>query len=109
VPATGPAAPVASPATGETLASGYLSTKPAQIQQARDCLATADFAPIRRFGHNLKGTGCGYGFPHIGEIGLQIEQAATERDAGRITVQLEALSQFVNEEVRKLTGGPNGH
>jgi PAS domain S-box-containing protein len=100
-PATTPTAPVASPTAEETLASGYLATKPAQIQQARDCLAAVDFAPIRRFGHNLKGTGCGYGFPRIGAIGLQIEQAATAGDAGRIAGQLEALSQVVNEETRK--------
>ena len=100
-PATVSTTPGASPTTEETLASGYLATKPAQIQQARDSLAAVDFAPIRRFGHNLKGTGCGYGFPRIGAIGLQIEQAATEGDAGRIAGQLEALSQVINEEARK--------
>ena len=106
-PAISPTALVASPTTGETLSAGYLATKPAQIQQARDCLATADFAPIRRFGHNLKGTGCGYGFPHIGEIGLQIEQAATAGDADRIARQLEELSQVVNEEARKSAEVPD--
>ena len=108
-PASLPAAPAALPSAEETLVSGYLATKPAQIQQARDCLATADFATIRRFGHNLKGTGSGYGFPRICEIGLRMEQAATEGDAGRITRQLEELSQVVNEEARKHAEMPNRH
>ena len=96
--------PAALPADEAALVSGYLATKPAQIQQARDCVAIGDFEPIRRFGHNLKGTGSGYGLPRIGEIGSAIEKAAVECDAGRIAGQLEALSQMVSEEARSCTG-----
>lgn len=100
-PSTRPAPAAApAPAAEADLAAGYLAGKPAQIQQARDRLATQDFDPIRRFGHNLKGTGAGYGFPRIGRIGLEIEQAAAQGDAGRIAGQLEALDRIVNEEAR---------
>jgi PAS domain S-box-containing protein len=92
--------PAAIPAAESNLTAGYLSTKPAQIQQARERLTTGDFDPIRRFGHNLKGTGAGYGFPHIGKIGVEIEQAAADGDAGRIAGQLDALDRIVNEEAR---------
>jgi hypothetical protein len=79
------------------LATGYLDSKPTQIQEARDWLAAGNFDPIRRFGHNLKGTGSGYGFPRIGDLGREIEKAAEERDAERIAGKLEVLYQVVIE------------
>jgi len=54
----------------------YLASKVKQIEEARVSLDSCDFAPIRRFGHNLKGTGRGYGFPPIEEMGKEIERAA---------------------------------
>jgi signal transduction histidine kinase/DNA-binding NarL/FixJ family response regulator/PAS domain-containing protein len=75
----------------------YLASKEKQIEEARAALVSRDFGPIRRFGHNLKGTGRGYGFPPIEEMGREIEQAAMEADPNRIAEQLDALHRFVNE------------
>jgi len=80
----------------------YLASKVTQIEEARASLASRDFGPIRRFGHNLKGTGRGYGFPPIEEMGREIERAAVEADAGRIASQLEALDRFVSESAAEL-------
>ncbi|MGD0046697.1 MAG: ATP-binding protein [Bryobacteraceae bacterium] len=89
------------------LVRGYLASKPAQIQDARECLAAGNFDPIRRFGHNLKGTGSGYGLPRIGEIGRELEKSAVERDAERITTNLEALHNAVTESDRdRVAAGP---
>jgi signal transduction histidine kinase/CheY-like chemotaxis protein/HPt (histidine-containing phosphotransfer) domain-containing protein len=75
----------------------YLASKHQQIDEARASLISRDFPPIRRFGHNLKGTGRGYGFPTIEELGREIEKAALEADVDRITEQLDALHRFVSE------------
>jgi CheY-like chemotaxis protein len=75
----------------------YLASKEQQIQEARACLSSRDFGPIRRFGHNLKGTGRGYGFPPIEDMGREIERAAAQADTIRIANQLDALHKFVNE------------
>jgi len=75
----------------------YLSSKEKQIAEARDALASRDFGLIRRFGHNLKGTGRGYGFPPIEDMGREIERAAAQADAARIADQLDALYRFVSE------------
>ncbi len=75
----------------------YLASKKTQIEEARMALASRDFGPIGRFGHNLRGTGRGYGFPPIEEIGTEIERAAAEADASRIADQLDALYRFVSE------------
>jgi PAS domain S-box-containing protein len=76
----------------------YLASKPSQIEEARASLAAKDFELISRFGHNLKGTGGGYGFPRIEEIGIRLEKAAAERDERNISEQLEALSLFLAEK-----------
>jgi signal transduction histidine kinase/DNA-binding response OmpR family regulator/CHASE3 domain sensor protein len=75
----------------------YLASKEKQIEEARAALAARDFGLIRRFGHNLKGTGRGYGFPPIEELGGEIERAAVQADASRIGAQLDALYRFVSE------------
>src|SRR3984885_2319301 len=75
----------------------YLASKEKQIEEARAALASRDFGPIRRFGHNLKGTGRGYGFPPIEEMGKEIEQAAAQADPSRVADQLDALHKFVSE------------
>jgi signal transduction histidine kinase/DNA-binding response OmpR family regulator len=80
----------------------YLASKEKQIQEARVSLASGDFAPIRRFGHNLKGTGRGYGFPPMEEMGREIERASIEGDASRVTDQLDALDRFVSESAAAL-------
>jgi signal transduction histidine kinase/CheY-like chemotaxis protein/PAS domain-containing protein/HPt (histidine-containing phosphotransfer) domain-containing protein len=80
----------------------YLASKEKQIEEARAALASRDFGPIRRFGHNLKGTGRGYGFPPIEDMGREIERAAAQADATRIAEQLDALYQFVTESANEL-------
>jgi len=75
----------------------YLASKPKQIEEARESLISRDFGPIRRFGHNLKGTGRGYGFPAIEELGREIENAAVEANVDRVAEQLDALHRFVIE------------
>jgi len=76
----------------------YLAAKPKQIEEARASLAAKDFEPIRRFGHNLKGTGRGYGFPPIETMGKEIEKAAVAHDEARIAEQLESLLHFIAED-----------
>jgi CheY-like chemotaxis protein len=76
----------------------YLAAKPKQIAEARASLAAKDFDPIRRFGHNLKGTGRGYGLPPIEEMGREIEKAAANHDEVSIAEQLENLHRFVSSD-----------
>jgi signal transduction histidine kinase/CheY-like chemotaxis protein/PAS domain-containing protein len=86
----------------KALVPQYLASKSKQIEEARASLAARDFGPIRRFGHNLKGTGKGYGFPAIEEFGRELERAAVEADAKRIASQLDALHRFVSQSAETL-------
>lgn len=109
-----PMAPVATiSAQVSALVPQYLASKERQIEEARAALATRDFAAIRSFGHNLKGTGRGYGFVPIEAMGREIELAASRRDANRIAGQLDALDRFVRESAAQhgvyLDGKSNSH
>lgn len=75
----------------------YLASKEKQIEEVRAALASRDFGTIRRFGHNLKGTGRGYGFPPIEDMGREIERSAAQAEPDRIAEQLDALQRFVSE------------
>ena len=88
----------------KALVPNYLASKAKQIEEARASLAAGEFAPIRRFGHNLKGTGKGYGFPAMEDLGREIERAAAEADAARIAEQLDALHRFVSESSAAFAG-----
>jgi CheY-like chemotaxis protein len=76
----------------------YLASKLKQIEEACASLAANDFDPIYRFGHNLKGTGAGYGFPRIEALGAEIEKAAIEHDNRCVSEQLETLRQFLIDD-----------
>jgi CheY-like chemotaxis protein len=81
----------------------YLASKQKQIEEARRSLESRDFGLIRRFGHNLKGTGTGYGFPVIEQMGRELERAAVEADIDRISGQLDALYRFVSSTGAELS------
>ncbi len=55
-----------------------------------------DFEDIRILGHSMKGSGGGYGFDRIGEIGKSIEDAAKTKDRETIKSCVDELSSYLN-------------
>ena len=80
------------------LVPGYLASKWKQMEEARDQLLKGDFELVRRFGHNLRGTARGYGFPPLEHIGKELEAAAASRQEASTAAQLEHLRQFLQHE-----------
>lgn len=74
----------------EDLIPGFLNNRQKDIQALRAAVEQCDFDGVCMIGHRLKGTGGGYGFDKITELGQQIELAGTEED-------LDALSRYVEE------------
>ena len=90
---------------GEEVAPGvaelvpqYLASKWKQMEEAQDRLSKHDFEPVRRFGHNLRGTGRGYGFPPLENIGRDLEVAAASKEKDRVAEQLGRLREFLESE-----------
>ncbi len=80
----------------EELVPGYLEKRRAEIAKYREALAAGDFYTLRMLGHKLKGTGAGYGFPVLTEIGGKLEEQALATDAEGLRAKIEELSRYVN-------------
>ena len=77
----------------------YLEGRKRDIVSIRKALQERDFETIRIIGHNMRGTGGGYGFNELTDIGSEIQQWALakntlelERVAGRLHDYLERVS-----------------
>ncbi|MGA7411316.1 MAG: ATP-binding protein [Bryobacteraceae bacterium] len=75
----------------------YLETRRTDLQACATALAGGNFDRIRTLGHNLRGTGAGYGFPKLSEIGEAIESAARQTDAAAIETHLKELAKYLDE------------
>ena len=65
----------------EDLIPGYLSNRERDVAKVAEALAAGDFETLRVIGHSMKGSGGGYGFDALSDLGSQIEQAALARNA----------------------------
>lgn len=68
----------------EDLIPGYLDNRRQDVQSMLEALNQGDYETIRVLGHSMKGSGGGYGFDAITEIGSFLEQAAKGKDAAGV-------------------------
>lgn len=66
----------------------YLENRYKDIESMTEALEQNDYGTVQTLGHSMKGSGGGYGFEGITEIGRALEQAAKCQNS---------------EEIRKLT------
>jgi signal transduction histidine kinase/DNA-binding response OmpR family regulator len=78
----------------EDVVPGYLEKRRKDVDLYRQALAAGDFDAVRMLGHKMKGTGAGYGFPVLTEIGGAIEQAALKKDAGSVAAGVDRLAWY---------------
>jgi len=75
----------------EDLIPGYLENRRQDIALILSALERNDFETIRAIGHKMKGSGGGYGFDRITEIGRDLEAAAKQ-----------AINQDIHERIHEL-------
>jgi HPt (histidine-containing phosphotransfer) domain-containing protein len=78
------------------LIPGYLKNRLADADKISVAVTAGDFEKARRLGHCMKGSGAGYGFDAITEIGRAIETAAKAKNAADIAAQAELLRDYLN-------------
>ena len=78
----------------EDVVPAYLEKRRKDVLTYSQALANQDFETLRMLGHKMKGTGAGYGFPVLTEIGSAIEEAALRKDAGRIAAGVDRLAWY---------------
>lgn len=80
----------------EDLIPGYIENRRRDITSIEEALKKNDFETIRILGHSMKGSGGGYGFDAITDIGKRIEEAAKVMNTGEISRQITALSEYLD-------------
>ena len=80
------------------LVDDYLERRRGDAEALRVAVGAGDFDEARRLGHNMKGSGAGYGFARISELGAAMQSAAEARDFAA----LERLAGELDEYTRKV-------
>ena len=80
----------------QDLVPGYLENRQKDIGSIRNALEQGDYETIRFLGHTMKGSGGGYGFDTISEIGQFLEEGAKRRDVQEIEKWLNRLSTYLD-------------
>jgi len=79
----------------EALVPGYLGNRRRDVGALREALAAEDYETIRVLGHSMKGTGGGYGFAAITEMGRALEAAAKTGDPNEVRRWIGELSAYL--------------
>lgn len=74
----------------------FLQNRQADVRVITAALERNDFEQIRILGHNMKGTGEGYGFPEITVFGSLIEAASSARQTDGVRLQIAALAGYLS-------------
>jgi HPt (histidine-containing phosphotransfer) domain-containing protein len=81
----------------QVLISDYLDYLKSSLPSVKENIDSGNFEDIRKFGHNLKGTGTGYGYENFSKMGKTIEQAAIDEKSDSLTELLERFDTMVTE------------
>jgi HPt (histidine-containing phosphotransfer) domain-containing protein len=79
----------------EDLIPGFLENRARDVRELSSALSRSDFESIRITGHSMKGSGGGYGFDALTDLGAAIEAAAKAADATAIAKLIEELSEYL--------------
>jgi HPt (histidine-containing phosphotransfer) domain-containing protein len=77
------------------LIPGYLANRKKDITAISDALEKKDMDAVRIIGHSMKGSGGGYGFETITDIGMLIEKGAKENRDEDIRLQVKRLEDYL--------------
>ncbi|MGM0500114.1 MAG: Hpt domain-containing protein [Bacillota bacterium] len=79
----------------EFLIPQFLENREEDIKKLEKLLKKSEFDQIRIIGHSMKGSGGGYGFDYLTEIGSQIEQAAELKNDHKIKNLINELKKYL--------------
>jgi hypothetical protein len=79
----------------QSIVPKYLTNRGQDCVALREHASNRAFADAKRLGHNMKGTGGGYGFEEVSRLGDQVEVAAVAGDANRIVALADELAAYL--------------
>jgi signal transduction histidine kinase/CheY-like chemotaxis protein len=78
------------------IAPAYLEKRRGELPIYRQALETGDFDAIRGLAHKMKGTGTGYGFPRLTELGAALETGAKQANAAAVEMVLREMGLYLD-------------
>lgn len=81
----------------EGLIPTYLERRMADVAALRDAIERHTYEAAMTIGHRMKGSGGGYGFDPITDIGATIEAAAGASDGPTLAEATDALDRYLTE------------
>lgn len=80
----------------EDLIPGFLENRNEDVKSIQKLLQESNFLDVQRIGHSMKGSGGGYGFDKISEIGKGIEEFAKLKNKDGIFNLVDELSHYLS-------------
>lgn len=77
------------------LIPGYLENRKNDIARMLEALGKGDYETITFIGHSMRGSGAGYGFSAISDIGTALEQAAKHNNTDEINRRIDELAVYI--------------
>lgn len=77
------------------LIPGFLENRRRDIEKLNRACDERDLETLASIGHNLKGTGGGYGFDGMSRLGAKIERAAKANDLQSIRQLIDAYAAYM--------------
>jgi PAS domain S-box-containing protein len=78
------------------LVPGFLENRRRDVEYLAAALEQADYEKVRILGHNMRGSGSGYGLNRITEIGASLEQAAGRHEPEEIRARAADLARYLD-------------
>ena len=79
----------------EELVPDFIENRYEDIEKISEYLNSEEIDEIQRLGHSMKGSGGGYGFHEITELGSELELAAKRGDITEINELNKKLVQYL--------------
>lgn len=79
------------------LIPGYIEHRHENVSEMIELLENSSYRDIERCGHSMKGSGAGYGFDAITEIGAFIETAGKEENREKIQEGIDKLISYLEK------------
>jgi PAS domain S-box-containing protein len=76
---------------------GYLQNRRRDIRAILEALDRSDYETVRELGHKMSGSGSGYGFPRVTEIGRSLEDGGRERNPEQIRKSVVELRKYLDQ------------
>ncbi len=80
----------------EDLVPGFLENRNEDVDTIKRLIQEGNFSDIQRIGHSMKGSGGGYGFDKISELGKGIEEFSKAENKDEILKLVDDLVHYLS-------------